>query len=412
MSLETVLWIIIGAPIVIGAIAGIFSGGSATYIPVDTSHVAELQREKKLRSIVYDDKRTAILARIASDLGQRYLAPLKEADRSLLRQSVYLEHCEPNEMHLSNEEQLELLEDELPRIGRLILPELNESRPMNWKDNELESIPSEPLASELKKHGYKLDAILSLQEQAARFRQIQQEAWEYASREIGVIGAGVKGERRVDEELRMYDELFTNLSGVRFEIEGQSVETDNLILSTRGIFSIEVKNFGSSGSYSVHITKDGQWLKVLKDGHSEPMADVMSQVNRHLALKQKVINQELKQRLGDNAPSLFMKPIIVIANDNVMIHNESDMPIMRISQIYHHIMKQEETLSNDLLRLIRDIVDERRLPLKKYPVKSYAPVLEPCYDILAKRLEYAANVFYPLIREYAAQSRKEMLAKR
>jgi ribosomal protein L27 len=88
----------------------------------------------------------------------------------------------------------------------------------------------------------------------------------------------------------MYKNVWNHLSNIRFEVDGQSVESDNIIICTRGIYTIEVKNYGSKGNYSIQITKDGQWIKVSPNGKSEAKKDVTTQMNRHIAYKQNKVN--------------------------------------------------------------------------------------------------------------------------
>ena len=120
---------------------------------------------------------------------------------------------------------------------------------------------------------------------------------------------GLEGEKRVNEELALYDDVLMNIPNVRFEVNGSSVETDNLVLSPFGIFAIEVKNIGSSGKFKIKIEKDGRWVKVFKNS-SQVTTNVTTQVYRHVALKQKLINHELRKL---NYPDYIeIKPLIVL----------------------------------------------------------------------------------------------------
>jgi len=86
------------------------------------------------------------------------------------------------------------------------------------------------------------------------------------------------------------------------------------------VFSVEVKNFGEGGGYSLIISKDGQWLKQFENGKVEPMKNVASQVNRHIGIKQIFLNDELKKVLNDpDLPYVKIYPIIVIGNDKVLV---------------------------------------------------------------------------------------------
>ena len=60
---------------------------------------------------------------------------------------------------------------------------------------------------------------------------------------MAVIGAGNRGEKRVNDELDQFDGFSRYMSNLRLEVNGQSIETDNVLFSTKGIFLFEVKTF-------------------------------------------------------------------------------------------------------------------------------------------------------------------------
>jgi len=198
---------------------------------------------------------------------------------------------------------------------------------------------------------------------------------------------GVIGEERVNKELDLFSDHWHILKNVRLEVDGKSVETDNIILAEQGIFSVEVKNFSESGSYSLRITSDGQWLKVFKDGKVEPMKDVWSQVNRHIFLKEKFINQHLKE-INKDIPYSTIQPIVVIANDNILIDNQSDLPIMRISQVYRHVKNGNSILDKHRLHLIKELFENHNKDSKSYPVLNYLKGIEGTYETLVSQLRF------------------------
>ncbi|WP_336769713.1 nuclease-related domain-containing protein [Bacillus bombysepticus] len=190
---------------------------------------------------------------------------------------------------------------------------------------------------------------------------------------LNIIGSGNRGERRVNEELAMFDGFSKYMSNLRLEVNGQSIETDNVLFATKGIFLFEVKNFSENGKYSLRITKDGQWQRINSSGSVLPMdKDVTAQHNRHVLLMQKLIKEQWKLLYNEEAPVLDLKPIIVIANDKIMIENQTDLAIIRISQIYHHVQKSNDNLSQDTLSKLWNILETHKLPLKQYPVSDYA----------------------------------------
>jgi hypothetical protein len=203
-----------------------------------------------------------------------------------------------------------------------------------------------------------------------------------------IINAGLAGEKRLEQELDMYKDVWNPLYNVRLEVDGNSVESDAIIVCAKGIFTLEAKNFSSSGSYQIRITKDGQWQKVFSSGKVEPMKDVVSQANRHVAFKQRFINDSL-QKKGISEDYIPVQSIIVIANDNVIIENESDSPVIRISQIYNFIQKQPVTLTSNLVDEITKLLKENTLPAKPFPHRSYEKELEQWLEFLIPSVEYS-----------------------
>lgn len=203
---------------------------------------------------------------------------------------------------------------------------------------------------------------------------------EYKMDMIG-ISIGKQGEDLVNKNIEMYNHKLMNIRNTRFEIDGQSVETDNLILSKNGIFSLEVKNLGATGKYDIRVDKDGKWNKIEKNKVLE-MPNVTSQTYRHTALTEKLFIKELN-KLGINK-EITVHPLIVLANDKVLLDNQSDIKIIRTSNIYKEICNQNDNLSEELLQSLKQIILDNNLPAKSYQtiniVKS-AETIDKLLDI-------------------------------
>ncbi|HCG4536101.1 NERD domain-containing protein (plasmid) [Ureibacillus chungkukjangi] len=254
--------------------------------------------------------------------------------------------------------------------------------------------------------------ISEVKEQLLTYRKNLTYAVNSTKQSLSIISSGVKGEANVNNELSLYKDIWNIYSGVRFEVDGQSIETDNLIVCTKGLFSIEVKNYAPNGQYNIIVTKDGQWLKQLSNGGKiVPMEkDVTAQVNRHLALKQRLIHSELKKKHGEDVPYILFQPMIVIANDTVLIQNDTDLPIIRRTQIYHHIIKKPDVLTAEQVNDICSIIEENRLPVKKYSINTYSDnfpivlqelvnseqILRRIRENIEKPMEIASNEIYAI----------------
>lgn len=205
--------------------------------------------------------------------------------------------------------------------------------------------------------------------------------------DITRIEAGVIGEERLQKELNLFKDILTCLYNIRIEPDGETIETDAIVISTHGVFSIEIKNYGEDGNYNIEITSDGQWIKKYND-YETPMNDVGQQVNRHVGLAQRFMNEKLKEKIHGDIPYIYMEPIYVIANDVVRVKNDSMLPILRPSQVYNYIRSKPEQIPKEYISTIKDIFETNSLPAKKYPLRDYDKELDALLKYYLPRCIY------------------------
>ena len=70
-------------------------------------------------------------------------------------------------------------------------------------------------------------------------------------------------------------------------------------------------------------------------------------------------------KLGINK-EITVHPLIVLANDKVLLDNQSDIKIIRTSNIYKEICNQDDNLSEELLQNLKQIILDNNLPAKSY----------------------------------------------
>lgn len=186
------------------------------------------------------------------------------------------------------------------------------------------------------------------------------------------IKLGYEGEELVNQTLSMHHNLI-NLSNIRIEMDGKSVECDNIILSTKGIFILEVKNIGNSGKFIIKIEKDGRWLKKKENSEEiEHMNNATAQNNYHIAY----INRLLDKELGHLDIDFNVNGAVVIANKNVTIDNDSlYQTVIRTDEIYNYISYQPIIYNKEQLNMIKEVIMKHSLPPKSYPVYEYVDEL-------------------------------------
>lgn len=207
----------------------------------------------------------------------------------------------------------------------------------------------------------------------------------------GIIYSGIDGEQKVEKEFKIYENELKYFPNVRFE-EKFSVETDGIILSERGIFSIEIKNFKFD---KLTISKDGQWRKgnYNKNGEliEEVMKDIGAQVNNHIIITERLFNNYLKETGIEE--EIIIKPIIIIANDDIIIENDSDMIIVRASQIYPIFKKTNYGYSKKTIKALEEFINENKLDAKKYEICNYPETLKNMIEWLIQQRE-EINILY------------------
>jgi len=191
-----------------------------------------------------------------------------------------------------------------------------------------------------------------------------------------IMRIGNMGEKAVQDILDMHSDAFYALCNLRLEDEeGNSYEIDALVLAPNGIYAIEVKNYGVSGRYKIVIESDGKWYKEYTTGKGRSKRDSMdnafAQNSRHISYLERVINKILRR---DMANRVYIDNIVVIANDNVEIEANlvGRQMLIRPGVLYDCLSQSREHLfSMQELQLIRDTLQDKSLPAKKYPLKNY-----------------------------------------
>jgi len=223
-----------------------------------------------------------------------------------------------------------------------------------------------------------------------------------------VIGA--QGERQVLESLNDFAEIIGKnkmkiLSNVRFEQNGKTLESDFIVVCPNGVFALEVKNLGSTGSYNVTVEKDGLWKKVMKNGRWKQMPDSISRQNeRHLMGIEQIINSKLNSSTEN---WISAKSLIVFANNVVGIRNYSNNVIIRDSEIMTEIRKNPICFNEKQIKEIADILQSENLPAKEYKMENWAKKFLSLHYEIAERAQNLLPIIQPYIDIMTAYTYKE-----
>lgn len=354
------------------------------------------EREKVLAEIVKQEeieKQRRMDEKIRKNLllqKQKQYYSYKQDIEINLPNIVYIENS--NKTYLNNEERLNYLNNlinhlkqlnenlELRNLDILIEPHLDTINKILHINNEIINKININVLEDLNIYNSLIDSKNNLENY---YKYLKSKA-EIFKNDYYSILMGNEGEEAVNNQLSIYNDILHNFSNIRFEVDGISIENDNLIVSPFGVFSIEVKNMGVSSKFTIKLEKDGRWKRIYNNGNEEIMKNVTEQTYRHVGLVQKMLNNRLKEK-GYLGEYIYVQTLIVFANENVNIINESDIPVLRISNIYHHIINNsKQKLDENTIKLIIEIIENEKLELKKYEIEE---IKEYLFDLVSD-LEY------------------------
>ena len=249
------------------------------------------------------------------------------------------------------------------------------------------------------KFGMSNDFIKYYDRHLKKFTDYYREIYNEQRAKLNGVQLGKIGEDRMEKELKSFEKVqgFKTLSNVQLQFGNKSFETDFLVFSKHGIFSIEVKNIGEHANYSIQINPDGQWLKVFDNDNKVPMQDISSQVNYHMSMTDGLFGQYIEET-GNQVPEV--KPIIIIANNNVVVNNLTNLPIYRVSQ-FIHIMRNEPVIMNDTeIEQLYNWISQFQVPTKSYEVLDYTECIKQGYQVF-EEISVHLNVIDELVNDLA-----------
>lgn len=145
------------------------------------------------------------------------------------------------------------------------------------------------------------------------------------------------------------------------------MRTHVYIISSKGIFVCEVKNYGSSGQ-TLYIPEHGDWKILNSSGQflaNKPSA--FEQNERHCNATRSFI----KEHLGIEVSII---PVVIIANDvvDVTMENPEKDIVIRANQINELVSGFQDALTFDIQTKIVEAFENNKLDPNDFPVKINA----------------------------------------
>ncbi|MEG0295697.1 MAG: nuclease-related domain-containing protein [Clostridium sp.] len=182
---------------------------------------------------------------------------------------------------------------------------------------------------------------------------------------------GVEGENRVKEELKeLKGKGFKVVNGVYLKGDTLTQEIDSLVVTPKGIFNIETKNYGGS----ISINKYGDWIRT-KQGKTSYLKNPMDQVERH------------KKCIKEIVGNVRIIDVVVIANSKTTIEGtkNSKVKVIKYSGLSEYISsyKGENKYNVDeVYSLIKSRI-KGESNIKSYKDKNEVPFYKE-WDFLAR----------------------------
>lgn len=210
-----------------------------------------------------------------------------------------------------------------------------------------------------------------------------------------------------DEKLKPYESEYLILKNLRLEGEffaRHDFTIDRIIFSKTGIYILSLVNYGDK-NHTIEITQDNKWL--LTETKSKQVIKELPSPVEELSLNCIAIKKLIRINYGEDADKISIKPVVVIANDNVRIHNLSHNEVIRGSDIYNMVESQEKTLKMEhIMDIGTTLYNYRILPLKN-SYRFYTSDLESA-EIVYQDLYYNHVQFYlPKLVELIWKIKKE-----
>ena len=260
------------------------------------------------------------------------------------------------------------------------------------------------------RHLYGTNSGRDIQEDAQIVYNNFENLYEETSGNLGSIIKGVSGEEHISKALARKNGNYTYLENVvipAYDEEGETSETDVYIVSSKGIFVCEVKNYGRQGD-TLHLYDDGMWPITDERGAViQKKKNAFYQNKRHCNATKSFI----KEHLGIEVPII---PVFIIGNDYVELDVHSNEIVIRAREIDEMVASFNDVIDKETQIKIVRAFEDNKLDIVKYPAevnadraryisglfKEYLPYLKTNAKIANTCQELSKNtkkITYPII---------------
>lgn len=218
-----------------------------------------------------------------------------------------------------------------------------------------------------------------------------QDALEEDDMHVRIAQKGKTGEENFSRILNQYSHKYHTLENIVIpaaEGDGISSETDAYVITDKGVFVCEVKNYGKEGQ-TLFVSEDDRWYML--DSETGRMLDQKVSATEQNKRHCRATKAFLEKYVGNvNIPII---PVVVIANDEVEITNRSQNPVIYARDIEGFIEQYNNSINDELKNKIKVAFMEHKMDMVDYPVKLNKVKAEHAKKNLLEMIPYLkANV--------------------
>ncbi len=183
--------------------------------------------------------------------------------------------------------------------------------------------------------------------------------------------------KKLKKELDRLNKNVIQLSNVKFVENDFDISFDNIVISENGIFCLVIKHLDRERIDKIFISDDEEWTGELGNGDRYYIEPVERQFFNSMKHFQKMINQKLKEKYETEFSYLMAYPVVVVIGEDILIQNESDLPIQKLSNVFNHIqLFKGGKIQQNQLNTLKDILSHMNIGQMTETVQDNIELLE------------------------------------
>lgn len=199
-----------------------------------------------------------------------------------------------------------------------------------------------------------------------------------------------KCKTNVNSTIELFEKQAINLSDYSIILDDETIDYDNILITNRGIFIIDIETFDPSTPFELLIERDGNWYKRFAGENNqlrlESISPSITSINNSSMLKlEKHLNQLLNRPLDQY---LEIKQIVILSNDDVLLDNNSTQTVIRVGELVSILRSYPILLHEEQMLHIKSILVSQQVPTSNLSIPNYRKlIIEPLESLLEQKIQ-------------------------